>query len=151
MRRITLFDAVIMVGGLTLLLLGAYLAGPALAAARGDGTQGTFTAVRAECFEHHPGKQLCTWLGDFRSDDGKVLRKGMTLYDSEQDLLTVGRTVHAFDTGRPDRVYGEGGSREWVTVVILIVLGAGLVARPLLFRRRSRGTARQPVPSGDAA
>ncbi|PZG23744.1 hypothetical protein C1J01_00535 [Nonomuraea aridisoli] len=140
----------IMAGGLLLVLLGVWQAGPALAAARGAGTQGTFTAVRADCFEHHPGKHLCTWLGDFRSDDGKVVRKGLTLYDSEQDSLTAGRTVYAFDTGRPDHVYGAGGSREWVTVVILFVLGAVLMARPLLFRRRSRETARQPVASGDA-
>ncbi|WP_223189366.1 hypothetical protein [Nonomuraea terrae] len=139
-----------MAGGLMLLAVGAHQAGPALAAARGDGTPGTFTAVRADCFEHHPGKQLCTWLGDFRSDDGKVLRKGLTLYDPEQDSLTAGRTVYAFDTGRPDHVYGAHGSREWVTVVILVVLGVVLLARPLLFRRRPRDTARQPVASGDA-
>jgi hypothetical protein len=149
-RRITSFDAVIMVAGLALLLFGVYLAGPALAAARGDGTWGTFTAARADCFEHHPGKQVCTWFGNFRSDDGKLLRKEMTLFDSEQDSLTAGRTMRAFDTGRPDRVYSERGSREWITVVIVMALGAGLVAGPPLMRRRSRGTARRLVPSGEA-
>ncbi|MEO3868856.1 hypothetical protein ABGB18_08510 [Nonomuraea sp. B12E4] len=140
-----------MIGGLVLLVFGAQQAGPALAAARGDGPHGTFTAVNAHCYEHHPGKLVCTWTGDFRSDDGKDLRKGITLYDSEQDSLTAGRTLRAFDTGRPDHVYGEDGSREWVTVALLVLLGTGLVARPLLpTRRRSRRPARRPVPSGEA-
>ncbi|WP_090946247.1 hypothetical protein [Nonomuraea jiangxiensis] len=139
-----------MTGGLLLLVLGAHQAGPALAAVRGDGPHGTFTAVHADCFEHHPGKQICTWLGNFRSYDGRVLRREITLYDPQQDTFTAGRTVRAFDTGRPDHVYGEGGSREWVTVVLLLVLGVGLLARPLL-RRRPREAARPPMPNGSAA
>ncbi|SDL95087.1 hypothetical protein SAMN05421874_13374 [Nonomuraea maritima] len=144
-RRLSVFDAVIMAGGLMVLAFAAYQAGPALAAATGDGPHGTFTAVRQSCFEHHPGKWLCTWRGDFRSDDGKVVREGVTLYDSEQDTMKAGQTVRAFDTGRPDHVYGEDGSREWVTVAILLALGAGLASRPLWTRRRPR-----PAPDDDA-
>lgn len=133
-----------------MLAFAAYQAGPALAAATGDGPHGTFTALDQSCFEHHPGKWLCTWQGDFRSDDGKVVREGVTLYDSEQDTLQAGQTVRAFDTGRPEHVYGEDGSREWVPVVLLLALGAGLVSRPLLPRRRSRRAVVQPAPDDDA-
>ncbi|MDF5758731.1 hypothetical protein [Spongiactinospora sp. TRM90649] len=145
MRRISAFDVVVAVGGLVLVLLAAQNVGPAVAAARGDGVYGGFTALRLECV-NHAGHEQCTWLGDFRSDDGTVRRDGIAFYGSDRTMFERGEPTRAFDTGRPGHVYGPGGSNEWAVVALLLLAGAGLTAWPLFrHRRRARRDAR-PVP-----
>ncbi|MFI0421679.1 hypothetical protein [Spongiactinospora sp. 9N601] len=136
MRRVSAFDVVVMACGLLLIVLAAQNLGAALAAARGDGTPGTFTAARVECVLH-PGHEQCTWVGEFRSDDGTVRRDGVGFYGSDRAMFTPGRHSRAFDTGRPGHVYGPGGSNEWIVVALLMAAGAGLMAWPLR-RRRAR-------------
>ncbi|MGV9778139.1 hypothetical protein [Streptosporangium sp. NPDC003464] len=132
-KRLSAFDLVIAAGGLVLVLLAGQNLGPALAALRGEGTWGTFTAQRVECVQH-PGHEQCTWLGDFRA--GGEARQGIAFYGADREAFTPGQTVRAFDTGRRGHVYGPGGSNEWIMVVLLLVAGLGLAARPLLRLRR---------------
>ncbi|RBQ17450.1 hypothetical protein DP939_23955 [Spongiactinospora rosea] len=139
MRRVSAFDVVVMACGLALIALAAQNLGPALAAARGDGTPGTFTAAQVECISH-PGHEQCTWMGEFRSDDGTVRRAGIGFYGSDRAMFAPGRHSRAFDTGRPGHVYGPGGSNEWIVVALLMAAGAALAAWPLV---RRRGRARQ--------
>ncbi|GAA4227720.1 hypothetical protein FHR32_000730 [Streptosporangium album] len=134
-KRLGAFDLVIIVGGLMLVLLAATNLGSALAALRGAGTWGTFTAQRVECVQH-PGHEQCSWLGEFRS--GRRLRPEITLYGADRETFVPGQVVRAFDTGRRGHVYGPGGSNEWVMIALLLVAGLGLAAWPLL-RRSGRG------------
>ncbi|MFJ2033431.1 hypothetical protein [Streptosporangium sp. NPDC087985] len=138
--RLGAFDLVIIAGGLLLVLLAVQNLGPALAALRGEGTWGTFTAHRVECVQH-PGHEQCSWLGEFRS--GGQVRPEIALYGAGRETFVPGQTISAFDTGRRDHVYGPGGSNEWIMVALLLAAGLGLVAWPLL--RRS------PSAAGDAA
>ncbi|MEV7011285.1 hypothetical protein [Streptosporangium sp. NPDC051022] len=144
--RLTAFDLVIVAGGLLLVLLAVQNLGPALAAFRGEGTWGTFTARRVECVEH-PGHEQCTWLGEFRG--GRVVRPDVGFYGGDRNTFTPGQAVRAFDTGRQGHVYGAGGSNEWIVVVLLLLAGLGLAAWPLLRRRRRApvsGAPGDPVP-----
>lgn len=139
-RRVGAFDVALALGGLLFVLLAVQNAGPAVAALRGDGVQGTFTARRLECVEH-PGHEQCSWLGSFRSGDGgRVVREDIAFYGSERATFTPGAVSPAFDTGRLGHVYGPGGSNEWVVIAVLLLAGAVLVARPLL------RLCRRPVP-----
>ncbi|WP_283136110.1 hypothetical protein [Rhizohabitans arisaemae] len=142
-RRFGAFDAVVSAAGLLLVLLAVPGIAPARAAAFADGLPGVFTAHRVECVRH-PGHESCSWLGEFRSDDGAVRRATVAFYGSDRDMFTEGRQTRAFDTGRRGHVYGPGGSREWIAVALLLLAGLLLTARPLL-RRRHPGRARVSV------
>ncbi|MEU6742023.1 hypothetical protein [Streptosporangium sandarakinum] len=139
--RLSAFDLVVAAGGLILLLLAVQNLGPALAAFRGDGAWGTFTARRVECVQH-PGHEQCTWLGEFRA--GRTVRPEVAFYGGERGTFTPGQAARAFDTGRRGHVYGPGGSNEWIAVALLMLAGLGLVSRPLWRPRRPR-RARRPA------
>ncbi|GAA3085398.1 hypothetical protein [Streptosporangium carneum] len=141
--RLTVFDLVIAAGGLLLVLLAVQNLGPALAALRGEGTWGTFTARRVECVEH-PGHEQCTWLGEFRG--GRTVRPEVGFYGGDRETFVPGQAVRAFDTGRRGHVYGSGGSNEWIMVALLFAAGLGLVAwPPARLRRRAPEPAESPA------
>src|SRR5690606_29535599 len=116
------FDMAIMVAGVAVMFLALRDLGPAIAAARADGTPGTFTAHRMACIQH-PGHEQCSWFGSFRADTGEVRPGEVAYYGSDRDTFTPGQTVRAFDTGRRGHVYGPEGSNEWMVVVLLFVAG----------------------------
>ena len=91
--------------------------GPSVRAARGDGALGTFEVTSREC-----GKS-CTLYGDFRSDDGSVVRLGV-LYADSASQARVGDTLPALDTGARGSVYQPTGSREWLLIIAMMALGA---------------------------
>ncbi|MER6949287.1 hypothetical protein ABT294_35250 [Nonomuraea sp. NPDC000554] len=97
---------------------------PAIRAARADGTPGVFTAERLDCVYHGPHEQ-CNWLGEFRADNGE--RRQVSLYGSDSDTLRVGQQTKAVDVGRSSRVYGPGGSNEWVFTALLLAAGLSLL------------------------
>jgi hypothetical protein len=125
--------------GLLLLAVAVPNVGPALRAARADGTPGTFTAERLTCVQH-PGHEACTWYGTFRPDDGPT-RADVTLYGGRHGLDEGDRTA-AIDTGRSRRVYPPSGSREWIATGLVLVAGLGL----LLPAARFAWTRRRPEP-----
>jgi hypothetical protein len=135
-RRIGAFNAVVMAGGLLLILLAVQNLAPARAAAFADGMPGTFVAREVTCVQH-PGHEACSWLGDFRSRDGAVQRKAIAFYGSDREMFTPGQSVRAYDTGRQGHVYGPGGSNEWIAVAALLLFGCLMVARSVIHTLRS--------------
>lgn len=141
-RRSPAFTAALTLVALFLLYLAVPSIGPAVQAARADGIAGSFTARRLDCIQH-PGHESCTWTGDFRSADGTMRRAGVALYGADRDMLRAGQQTRAVDVGRPNRVYGPGGSMEWVFTALLLLAALGLLfflyGRPLraLARRRA--------------
>ncbi|MEU8198238.1 hypothetical protein AB0C10_31115 [Microbispora amethystogenes] len=140
------FTAALTLFALFLLFLAVPGIGPAVRAARADGVPGTFTARSVACVEH-PGHESCTWNGDFRSDDGAVRRDGVELYGADRDMLREGQETRAVDVGRPSRVYGPGGSMEWVFTALLLLAAGGILlvgyggpVRRLLHARTSTRT-----------
>ncbi|MFB9723226.1 hypothetical protein [Planobispora longispora] len=119
--------------GILLLYLSIPNIGPAVRAARADGVSGVFTARTLDCVQH-PGHESCTWIGDFRSAAGRTVRPSVALYGSSRESLTAGATTPAVDTGRANRVYGPGGSSEWIFTSLLAGTGLALLLSPL-FRK----------------
>jgi hypothetical protein len=110
--------------GLLLLAVAVPNVGPALRAARAEGTPGTFTAERLSCVQH-PGHEACTWYGSFRPDDGPS-RADVTLYGGRHGLDEGDRTA-AIDIGRTRRVYPPSGSREWIATGLVLLAGLALL------------------------
>ncbi|TXK40168.1 hypothetical protein [Nonomuraea sp. C10] len=117
--------------------------GPALRLATGHGLRGTFTAQRLDCLRH-PGHESCAWTGAFRSRDGLVQRTEVTLAGSDRGTHRAGQRVEAVDVGLTNRVYGPGGSAEWVFTVLLALAELALLAFALMAIagavRRGEGT-----------
>ncbi|HEX4817138.1 MAG TPA: hypothetical protein VFV66_30725 [Nonomuraea sp.] len=120
--------------------------GTVFRAARADGVPGTFTAVRLSCVQH-PGHVSCVWSGGFRSDDGTVRRTGVELYGSDRDTHRAGTRTRAVDIGHDTRVYGPGGSAEWLFSALLVGLALTILLTlyaPLLRRPSPRPARRGP-------
>ncbi|MFC0865704.1 hypothetical protein ACFHYQ_25740 [Sphaerimonospora cavernae] len=125
-RRSPAFTAVLTLIPVFLLYLTVPNIGPVVRAARADGIAGTFTARRVDCVQH-PGHESCTWSGDFRSADGAVHRTDIALYGADRDMLRAGQETAAVDVGRAGRVYGPGGSMEWVFTALLILAALAIL------------------------
>ena len=82
--------------------------GPAYAARFGEGTLGVFVAERKEC-----GRAGCSWYGDFRSDDGQIVRSDVLLASGD-DPSSAGEEVRAKDTGNRAAVYPVDGGWDWL-------------------------------------
>ncbi|KAB8190524.1 hypothetical protein FH608_033865 [Nonomuraea phyllanthi] len=114
--------------GLVLLAAGLEVV-PAYTAQFGTGIPGTFTATEHEC-----GGRDCVWRGDFVSDDGSVVRRGVGLAPGAEPT-GVGDRVAATETGNRRNVYPRNGSADWLLItllgtaslVVLVVWGAGVV------------------------
>lgn len=100
---------------------------PALDAAQGKGTLGTFHVTSRSCKNSHN----CTVYGHFISDDGSVDRSNMRWLDSGSANVQVGDDLRALDTGDRAGVFRPIGSRQWVLLTIAIAIG-GLIALGLL-------------------
>lgn len=132
---------VIAVLGLT---FGAFDLVPAWQANAGNGTPGTFTAVREQC-----SRRNCNWYGDFAADQGGARRTDVILYD-EPDALRVGDAVPARDTGARNGVFSTKGGSTWLLVTVFVL--AGVIAAAtwvvLLVRWLTRRRAVRPAHAG---
>ncbi|MEV0998783.1 hypothetical protein [Nonomuraea sp. NPDC050202] len=127
-----------------LVFLGAQNAGTVLRAAFADGEPGRFVPRALSCVQH-PGHESCVWTGDFGSHDGTVLLRGVELYGSDRTTHRAGLPVPAVDVGAPARVYGPGGSGEWMFRALLLAAAAAILWS--LYGRRPRRTpAPDPAP-----
>jgi hypothetical protein len=109
---------VLAVGWLIIGAIGACGTGlklaPAWQAAHGGGVTGTFTLTEPDgCDRYEPPRQRCGWWGDFRSDDGKTVRRDVYLVGELPPGARVGDTVLARDTGNPTGVYPLNDSQSW--------------------------------------
>ncbi|WP_343954092.1 hypothetical protein [Nonomuraea longicatena] len=138
-RSSPLFFAIVALVAVLLLFLSVPGIGPAVRAARADGAPGVFTARTLACV-YHGLHEECTWTGEFRADAGG--RRQVSLYGSDRNSMRAGQEIRAVDVGRPSRVYGPGGSNEWIFTALLLAAGLALLGhalRRLTGRRRSPG------------
>ncbi|MDN3292806.1 hypothetical protein QWM81_01850 [Streptomyces ficellus] len=140
---------VLLMAACVLLWVSLLNVGNAVRAATGDGVPGTFTARQLSCVRH-PGHETCEWVGSFRSAEGTHLRDPIRLYGRGRDSLAAGQEIAAVDVGNPGRVYGPGGSREWILTALLLVGGYGLLAL-LAKRHLMPPPAPRSTPRGRAA
>ena len=113
-----------------LLLLAAWReVVPAYTARFGTGIPGTFTATERDC-----GGRTCSWRGDFVSDDGLVVMRGIGLAPGAEPT-GVGDRVAATAVDHRRNVYPRDDSTDWflitllgtVSLVVLVVWGVGVV------------------------
>ena len=141
MRRIrrvarpSAFSLVLLVAALLLGYVGWAGWEQGVRAARGEGTTGTFVVSSLSCVRH-PGHESCVCQGTFSPDlpDSPGSQEGAEDERGERAvrLHAAGRTdcvegveIAAVDAGAAGRVYGPGGSREWVLSVVLMLVGGG--------------------------
>jgi tetratricopeptide (TPR) repeat protein len=128
--------------------LGVVDWGPNWQAAHGGGTTGTLVLTRSDCV-----LDLCDWYGDFTGDDGSVRTDVAMQAEYVPEGAQVGDVLRVRDTGARDGLFPESGSDEWISVLLMTVVGVGLVVVGLLvgpvlsLLRRRPGP---PVPSGGA-
>lgn len=121
------------------LMFGAFDLVPAWQAKAGNGTAGTFTAVREEC-----GRRNCTWYGDFTASEGGARRTDVVLYD-EPDGLAVGHDVPARDTGARNGVFSTAGGSTWLLVTGFVLAGVLSAAAWVVIVVRSISRRRAPA------
>ncbi|NUS06804.1 MAG: hypothetical protein HOV97_30085, partial [Nonomuraea sp.] len=114
-----------LVAGLLLVVTVPNL-GTVLRAARADGVPGVFVPRALSCVTH-PGHESCVWTGDFRPDGGSAVRAGIEMYGSDRFSHRAGQPARAVDIGSAGRVYGPGGSNEWLFSALLVVLALGVL------------------------
>ncbi len=117
----------------------AFALGPALAAARGQGADGTFLVSTQVC------NRGCVWVGTFRSATGRV-----TPDRAFQGVLPAGAgpgtSIPAILPAGSSTAFARHGSIAWVTDLLVTLLIGGVVGFTLwlsplpLGRRRERTT-----------
>jgi hypothetical protein len=107
---------VIAVGGL---VFGSQDVVPAWQAKSGNGTPGSFTAVREDC-----GRRSCSFYGNWKAADASRTRTDVILYD-EPDSLRVGGSTDAIDSGGRAGVFATAGGYTYLLVTGL-TLGGGV-------------------------
>jgi hypothetical protein len=93
----------------------------AVEAATGRGSPGDLTLSRHVCL-HNMG---CHWYGEFRSDDGEVVRHFVLFVGHVPGGVHVGDRVRARDTGDSESVFSESGSTRWRGQVLGVAVLAG--------------------------
>lgn len=98
-----------------------------LAAARGEGTPGSFTAEEVYC-----GRSGCSWDGSFVSDNGFIVFPEAQI-DADAPPDEPGDVVRALWTGDEEGyVYPAGGSSQWLWTVFSLVAGIGALGFALV-------------------
>jgi hypothetical protein len=116
--------AVAVIGGvIAMAVVGAAFAlGPAIDAARGEGTSGTFTVSYQQCSR----RVGCTWVGTFQSTGGEVVPD--VAYDGSLPARALaGARVLAIYAGG-SQVYARHSSHAWLFDLVLMVLIGTAVA-----------------------
>jgi hypothetical protein len=91
-----------------IIVLAAVDFGTTWPAAHGGGRPGTLLLQSGHCRKGH-----CTWSGQFRSDDGRIIRDSVLMRDGVPAGARVGDRVRARDTGNRGFVFAEYGSSAW--------------------------------------
>jgi hypothetical protein len=124
-RRLELsHDGIALAGALAAMVLVAmaFALGPAIAAARGEGTPGTFTIGYEQCMR----RVGCTWVGTFESRAGQVT-PGVSYDGSLPAGAQPGEGIPAVFPGGEHAVFPPHNSHYWISAVFLmLVLGAAV-------------------------
>ncbi|MET8355104.1 hypothetical protein [Micromonospora sp. NPDC005206] len=123
------------------LMFGAFDLVPTWQAKAGQGTPGTFTAVREDC-----GRRNCTWYGDFAATEGGGQRTDVILYD-EPDGLVAGDTVPVRDTGARNGVFATAGESTWLLLTGFVVAGVIAAVAWVIILVRTVSRRRAPAPA----
>jgi hypothetical protein len=122
--------------------------GPSWRAAHGGGRVGTLRLDSRSCRSH-----TCTWQGQFRSDDGTILRPDVLMHDGVARSARVGDEIRARDTGDRTGVFALTGSTGWMDNAAILGVSIGYLIgwalwliRPIRWprRRRRRGPVELP-------
>jgi hypothetical protein len=105
------------------ILLAAISFSTSWSAARGGGHPGTLLLHEYRCHRHS-----CSWLGQFRSDDGTVVRESVTICGDVPAGARVNDQVRARDTGDRTCVFAGSGSFRWLGSAIGVVVCLGYLA-----------------------
>jgi hypothetical protein len=124
-RRIELsHDGLALAGALVAMAIVAvaFALGPAIAAARGEGTPGTFIIGYQQCLR----RTGCTWVGTFVSRSGQVT-SGVAYDGNLPASDQPGGRIPAIFPGGQHAVFPPHGSHYWVSaVVLMLVVGAAV-------------------------
>lgn len=114
-----------------------------LAAARGAGVPGTFTAVEDLGCPRATGEGGCSFSGTFVSDDGTVRLDDVSLF--EQDPGAVGGTARALHVpgSRTGVVYRAEGDTTYALNLAFVVASAGYLVHVAAQVARARARARR--------
>lgn len=100
----------------------AFALGPAIAAARGEGTPGTFIVGYQQCLR----RTGCTWVGIFESRGGQVT-PGVFYDGTLPATVQAGERIPAVFPGGQHAVFPPHGSHYWISAVLLmLVVGAAV-------------------------
>lgn len=124
---LSLFLGMFALAAVACLSLGFTDLGPAIDAAHGTGTVGTFHVTSRLCKNSHN----CTLRGNFASDNGLIKRMDVRWLDGATAKVNVGDDLRALDAGDRAGVFRPTGSHEWILILSLILFG-GLLAVGLL-------------------
>jgi hypothetical protein len=123
-RRLELgHDALALGGALAAMavIAVAFAVWPAISAARGDGTPGTFTIAGQECAR----RAGCVWVGSFESRTGQVTPH--VTYDGNLPASDQpGQQVAAVYPGGDHAVFGPH-SAYWAPAIVLMLIVGGAV------------------------
>jgi len=123
-----------------------------IAAARGEGVRGTFTADWRDCTDNFRAPDTCVWRGRFVSDDQAVILERAFLAANDPPRQGGDRVATLYEGQATGQVYLTDGSTDWLWGVLLLILGVGFVVgtgfavyeffiRDLIRERRRRGNA----------
>jgi hypothetical protein len=132
-----------------LIVAVAFALGPAIEAARGDGTTGTFTVSSSVCTP----KLGCKWVGTFASPGGQPIQ--VNYEGNVPPGAGPGTSWPAIHPGGSSDVFATHGSHAWIpdlllAVVIGAVVGLALWISPISLSRRKPAAAtrtRRPGPA----
>lgn len=118
-------DAIVLAGALAAMAIVAvaFAIGPAISAARSDGTSGWFTNAYQQCLR----RVGCSWVGTFVSEGGHQVVPGVTYDGSLPAGTTPSARIPAIYPGL-HAVFPPHGSYYWIPAILLMVLVGGAVA-----------------------
>jgi hypothetical protein len=103
------------------LIAAAFALGPAIAAARGQGTRGTFVVESQICWRG------CTWVGTFQAASGRVI-PDVVYNGSLPPGAQPGTAIPAVDPDGSNQAFAPRGSHVWLADLLLVVLVGGAAA-----------------------
>lgn len=137
--------ALIIFGSLPLYSAVAGL-GPAIRAARGDGTAGYFTPQRETT------GRGATWYGEFRLPDGTVALRNVSIEDLSVSQLQAGVPVAARDSGYSGNVFPRDDPGAWHGPASVLIMACWFYAWALILfiRLGIRRAGRRHLRTGDS-